>query len=82
MAGANISGELKNPSNDIPYGTLWAILVSTIVYCLAAIFLAAVGESNALVNDYLIMRHIAIWDGFILFGVWAATLSSALTSLV
>lgn len=32
MAGANISGDLKNPQSAIPKGTLLAILITTILY--------------------------------------------------
>ena len=32
LAGVNISGDLKDAQKGIPKGTLWAILISTIVY--------------------------------------------------
>eukprot|EP00494_Astrolonche_serrata_P034084 UN34353 len=41
MAGANISGDLRNPSENIPKGTLWAVYVSIFTYCLMAIFIGA-----------------------------------------
>jgi len=82
MAGANISGDLNDPGRDIPNGTLSAVFVTTILYILCAVFLAAVVEGSTLVDDYLVMRYVAVWDGFILFGIYAASLSSAITSIV
>lgn len=32
MAGANISGDLKDPGGAIPKGTLLAILITTLMY--------------------------------------------------
>ncbi|KRY56283.1 Solute carrier family 12 member 2 [Trichinella britovi] len=37
MAGANISGDLKNAHNAIPKGTLLAILITSSVYCVCVL---------------------------------------------
>jgi len=91
MAGANISGDLEDPSKNIPTGTLWAILVSTIVYIVMAVLIGAVvqrepeGAENGLYGDPLIMVTVAIpyiGGPLVLAGIFAATFSSGLASLV
>jgi solute carrier family 12 sodium/potassium/chloride transporter 2 len=41
MAGANMSGDLRDPSSAIPKGTLWGILVTTITYALTMLITSA-----------------------------------------
>ncbi len=82
MAGANMSGDLKNPGKSIPRGTLWAIGVTAVVYAVMAFFLAASRSADALVSDNLIAADIARWPTLISAGVFAATLSSALGSMM
>merc|ERR1719384_2372753 len=61
MAGANISGDLRNPSSDIPKGTLSAIGISATVYALMAIFVGAVTVRYELITNDLVMSY--IWYG-------------------
>ncbi|XP_017780455.1 PREDICTED: bumetanide-sensitive sodium-(potassium)-chloride cotransporter [Nicrophorus vespilloides] len=47
QAGANISGDLKDPASSIPKGTLLALLLSMISYALFVIFAGGAGMRDA-----------------------------------
>ena len=81
MAGVSMSGDLKDPSRSIPTGTLMAIGAGYIIYMGVAVILAGRADAESLV-DSLIMRRISFWGDAILLGVWGATLSSALGSIL
>ena len=82
MAGVNMSGDLKDPSRSIPFGTLAAVGTGYLVYMLLPVLLAVRADPQTLLEDPLIMKRIAFWGPAILLGVWGATLSSALGSLL
>lgn len=82
MAGANMSGELKNPKKSIPIGTIGAIVISFIVYMGAGYWLSRVATTEELVSNYNIMIDKAFWSPAVLGGLLGATFSSALASIV
>ena len=82
MSGVNMSGDLKNPSKAIPVGTLAAIGVGYVIYMLIPLTLYFRADPASLIADPLIMRRIALWGDSILLGVWGATLSSAIGSIL
>lgn len=82
MAGVNMSGDLENPSKSIPNGTFAAIGVGYVIYMLLPILLANRADALTLIEDPLIMRKLAFWGDAILIGVWGATLSSAVGSIL
>lgn len=82
MAGVNMSGDLKNPAKSIPKGTFYAIGVGYLVYMTLPIILANRADALTLIDDPLIMRKISYWGDAILIGVWGATLSSAIGSIL
>ena len=82
MAGANMSGELKDPKTSIPVGTLWAIGVSFIIYMALAYWLARTATEEELLTNYNIIIEKAYFGPLIIAGVLGATFSSALASIV
>lgn len=82
MAGANMSGDLKNPKKSIPAGTLWAIGISLVIYLALAYWLMRVASTDTLINNYNVMIDKAFWGPAVLAGLLAATFSSALASFV
>ncbi|GET32128.1 Na-K-Cl cotransporter [Prolixibacter bellariivorans] len=81
-AGLGLSGDLKHPETSIPRGTIWATLAGLIVYFLAAYKFAVSASPEDLVGDQLIMQRIAAWGPIIPLGLAAASLSSALGSIM
>ncbi|CAB3385070.1 Hypothetical predicted protein [Cloeon dipterum] len=115
VAGANLSGDLKDPGSAIPLGTLLAIAVTFVSYFGYAIMIGScvlrdasgnvteyfmgLNESAADAMKYVInctgrecnygievdsqaMELVSLWGPLIYGGCFAATLSSAIASLV
>ncbi|XP_077971589.1 solute carrier family 12 member 1-like [Styela clava] len=128
LAGCNISGDLKDAQKAIPKGTLLAILITSIVYCMVVVMIGCVevrtasgnvtdflganitevtncttaacqlgwdykpvsncGEEGVdcypggLLYDMQAMEKMSAFGPIITAGIFAATLSSALASLV
>ncbi len=82
MAGANMSGDLRDPAKSLPLGTFAAIGVTATVYLGLIILLGGGVDRATLISNNLVMNDIAIWPMLIVAGVFAATLSSALGSML
>ena len=81
-AGLGLSGDLKDPKKSIPKGTIWATVVGMVFYVAIAYKFVTSASHEALVSDQLIMSKIAIWGPIIPIGLAAASLSSALGSIM
>ena len=82
MAGVSMSGDLRDPSRSIPRGTLAAVILTFTIYAAQMVWLALNAGRDELIADSLVMQRIARVPTLILAGLWAASLSSALASLV
>lgn len=82
-AGIAMSGDLKNPGRSLPLGTLGAVLTGYVVYLAVPVFLyVTVKDRSLLLNNSLVMREVARVGELILLGVWGASLSSAMGSIL
>jgi amino acid transporter len=87
MAGANISGELRNAQKSLPFGTMVSVVLSNIVYIAIAVILGSTclrdgGQHGGLFDDSILMIRLAVWPPLVIVGIFASTLSSALATLV
>ncbi len=81
-AGVGLSGDLKDPKKSIPLGTLGATLTGMVIYVFIAYKLATSASPSDLMTDQLVMSKIALWGPIIPIGLAAATISSALGSMM
>lgn len=83
LAGLAMSGDLKEPARSLPLGTLGAVLTSYVIYMAIPLFLGQMVTDDRLLRTHpLIMREVARWGDLIMLGIWGATLSSAMGSLL
>ena len=81
-AGLGLSGDLRDPKRSIPLGTMLATFFGMLVYVAIAYKLTISVSPKDLAYDQLIMSKIALWGPAIPIGLAAATISSALGSIM
>ncbi len=82
LAGASMSGELKNPKRSIPLGTLAAIFVGFLLYCLLAYRYAKQVPLSVLLVNNSVALNMGKWKLAVVAGIMGATISSALNMFV
>ncbi len=81
-AGVGLSGDLANPRRSIPLGTMLATIIGMVTYVAIVLKLSMSAPVDELANNQLVMADIALWGPMILIGLGAATLSSAIGSIL
>ncbi len=81
-AGVSMSGDLKDAKKSIPSGSIMAIMVGLVVYIILTIFLSYTVDANLLASDSNILLKISWLPELVIAGIWGATLSSALGSIL
>ncbi|MBU2644005.1 amino acid permease [bacterium] len=81
-AGVSMSGDLQDPKRSIPLGTIAAIVVGLVVYIGIAVFFSFRVTASQLINDPNVLLNISFFSPLVIAGIWGATLSSALGSIL
>ncbi|XP_068084944.1 solute carrier family 12 member 8 isoform X2 [Anabrus simplex] len=81
MAGINMSGDLRNPSGDIPNGTLAAIGTGTFLYLLFVLVLGSTCQRATLLNDFMIAAKVSAIQVLLLAGLYVSSMSSCLAAM-
>ena len=82
MAGVGMSGDLRDPRRSIPRGTLFAILAGFAVYMTFPIWLSLNVSNARLSSETDVVFSVSAWPALIYLGVWGATISSAIGSIL
>lgn len=82
LAGANMSGDLRDSRRSIAVGTLWAIAVSSVIYLAVAWWASRAGTMRELASDYMLIVDRSAVPALVLAGLLGATASSALAGMV
>ncbi len=81
-AGLAMSGELKNPSRSLPWGTIGAVLTGWAIYLGLAVMISGRASADDLIANSLVMAQTSVFLPAFVAGLWGASLSSALGSLL
>jgi len=81
-AGVSMSGDLQNPKKSLPIGAMLAVGVGFVAYIGLAFFYTYTVDAEVLANDPQILFKISLVPALVIIGIWGATLSSALGSIL
>ena len=81
-AGVSMSGDLKDAKKAIPVGTILAIVVGLAVYIALTAFLSMTVSPVVLRDNPNVLLEISRFPALVVAGIWGATISSALGSIL
>jgi len=82
LAGVNMSGDLKEPVKNIQKGSITSLGVCGALYVLIILILGSTCNRTTLKEDYMIVEKVSQVGVLFIFGLFVASLSSAMGGLV
>ncbi|PIA15337.1 hypothetical protein COEREDRAFT_44896, partial [Coemansia reversa NRRL 1564] len=79
MTGASMSSSLRKPSKSIPKGTLWAILLTFIVYMAIVLALGATTRRQTLRENFNVLQEINVLPIIVPLGAIITSITSTLS---
>ncbi|XP_076798957.1 solute carrier family 12 member 8 isoform X2 [Arvicanthis niloticus] len=81
MAGFNMGGDLREPADSIPLGSLAAVGISWFLYIIFTFLLGAICTREALRSDFLIAEKVSLVGFLFLLGLYISSLASCMGGL-
>lgn len=81
-AGMALSGSLKNPGRSIFYGNVFSLIFVALIYTCISTYTYFYIPMENLISDPFVLIQFSYSPKLVTIGIWAATLSSALGSLL
>ncbi|MBN2478784.1 MAG: amino acid permease [Parachlamydiales bacterium] len=81
-SGMSMSGDLKRPSLALPIGTIASVIAAFALYFSMALFLNKNVSRDLLKTQPMIVYYLSKYGFLVIIGIWGATLSSALGSIL
>ncbi|KAJ1928282.1 hypothetical protein IWQ60_002191 [Tieghemiomyces parasiticus] len=82
MAGASMSGDLRNPGRSIPRGTLGGMALTCSVYLLLVIGLGCTTSRDTLLRNYNVLQDISVFPPMVALGALSTAFTSTLTCII
>ncbi|KAJ2695482.1 hypothetical protein H4R19_005842, partial [Coemansia spiralis] len=82
MAGASMSATLRKPSRSIPKGTLWAVLITFVLYMAITVGLGATTRRVTLRSNFNVLQEINILPLAIPVGAIVTSVTSTLSGVL
>ncbi|KAJ2807392.1 hypothetical protein H4R20_001308 [Coemansia guatemalensis] len=82
MAGASMSSSLRKPSKSIPKGTLWAILLTFVLYMAIVLSLGATTRRQTLRDNFNVLQEINVLPIIVPLGAIITSITSTLSGVI
>ncbi|KAJ2079599.1 hypothetical protein H4R24_003671 [Coemansia sp. RSA 988] len=82
MAGASMSSSLRKPSKSIPKGTLWAILLTFVLYMTIVLSLGATTRRQTLRDNFNVLQEINVLPIIVPLGAIITSITSTLSGVL